>query len=161
MYEYEELLKEKFEVIKQFIENRGYTCEIDLIRDYLLQIKVNTKMKFKIYYKAKKDSFSVQFIKGFEENEILKKDIEEFIDNGFLNKISRENKEEVNTKIKEKYLKGLSDMYQKIYKYKDCNIEYTPLIKELFNVCTEEEKIEIENNKYDFNYLESIVRRYI
>lgn len=160
MYEHEELLRKKFEIIKTFIESKGNTCEIDLIRDYLLQINVNGNMKFKVYYKAKKNSFSVQFINGFDD-EKLKDDIKQFIYDGFLDKISKQEKEEVIVKIKEKNLKRLSNVYNKISKYRDCNIEYTPLIKELFNVCTEQEKVEIENNKYNFHKLEDIVRRYV
>lgn len=158
MSQYKDILEEKFNLIKYFLEEKGIISNIDLVRDYMIQIKLNNNTKFKLHYSPKKNTFKPEFISGFDVH--IEKEIKLFIDEGGLIK-SRVNKEDMLTALKEKDKRRLIQIYNKILEYKDCNIEYDPLINALNKVCKKEEIKEIEINKNDFEKLEIIVRRYI
>lgn len=158
MSQYKDILEDKFNLIKSFLEEKGVSSEIDLVREYMIQIKLNNNTKFKLHYSPKKNSFKPEFISGFDID--IEKEIRLFIDNGGLIK-SRVNKEDRVTALKEKDKRRLIEIYNKILEYKDCYIEYEPLINALIKICTEQEKKEIEINKDNFDKLQIIVRRYI
>lgn len=158
MSQYKDILEEKFNRIKDFLGEEGIGCEIDLVREYMIQIKLNNNTKFKLHYSPKKNSFKPEFISGFDID--IEKEIRLFIDEGGLIK-SRVSKEDKLEALKEKDKRRLIEIYNKILKYKDCYIEYDPLINALIKICTEQEKKEIEMNKNNFDKLQIIVRRYI
>lgn len=158
MSQYKDILEEKFNLIKGFLEEKGVSCEIDLVREYMIQIKLKNNIKFKLHYSPKKNTFKPEFVSGFDMN--IEKEIRLFIDEGGLIK-SRVSKEDRSIVLKEKEKRRLIEIYNKILEYKDCYIEYDPLINTLIKICTEEEKKEIEINRNNFDKLQIIARRYI
>lgn len=172
MYECEDILKEKFNLIKDFLESQGSKCEIDLVRNYMIQIEVNSNTKFKLHYSPKKNTFKPEFVKSFDKS--IEEEIRRFIDGDGLvksivdkedkNKAKEDRKEAIkvrNKLIKEKDKRKLKKIYSKLEQYKDCNIEFEPLIDALMKVCTEEEKKQIQENRYNFDKLEEITRGHI
>lgn len=185
MYQYEDILEEKLIILKEYLSLKGLSCEKVLNRDYLIKIRVNNKGEFNLYYKPKKNKFTI--VNQNLDNEVLG-DIEEFIDSGWnLNQHDLEtikyNELEIKKDIEEenstiqindineteikldnktrKNILNLKKVYEVISKYKNCNIEFEDLIKAINKVCNEEERKILINDDVTFTQLEGITLRYI
>lgn len=151
-------LKEGFDNIKVFLEEKGIQVEIDKVLQYGVNINLGKDGNFSLYHG--KRGYTVNNIKNGISQELMK-ELEDFIKNDFIIKEDRGiklTKEELKIIQKKEFLKKV---YNIIKKYKDYGIDLKQLIDTVEILCTEDEKIYMSQNNYSFESIENIAKRYM
>lgn len=151
----QKIFKDNFIHIKEFIKSEfNMNSSMDIKGQYEFHVILENMQKVRINYSPKKNTFKVVNI-NLQETTYEKIRV-------FTSTLPKK-EDELNKEIfdENENIKEVKYYYDIFKKYRNCFISFNPLIQSLQNICSEDEKLKLNEIKDNFIEIERITLNYI